>query len=281
MAWHELPLMLFTVFAQTAVGAFILMSVVLLRAPVEADVRVRIIKSMFFLWVLMGIGFAVSTGHLGSPFRAINALNRIGSSWLSNEIFFGSLFFAAGGLFWLAELLNKGSEAARKGLMVAAAVLGAIFMFAMIRVYMIDTVPTWNVVYTPLSFVITVIVSGCVFGHMLLTGAKYNSSKLDGLLSVVGIVAVVISVIVSLGQINQLGTVQTAIASASDLLPDIGTLKSAYIVLLAAAVIIWVKPALTAKGKTFAGLATAVALVLVAEFLNRAIFYSLHMSVGL
>jgi DMSO reductase anchor subunit len=48
----------------------------------------------------MGIGFIASMMHLGSPMRALNSLNRVGASALSNEIAAGSFFLpsaASGG----------------------------------------------------------------------------------------------------------------------------------------------------------------------------------------
>ncbi|MFZ6043486.1 DmsC/YnfH family molybdoenzyme membrane anchor subunit, partial [Vibrio natriegens] len=81
---------------------------------------------------------------LGSPLRAFNALNQVGSSWLSNEIFTGSLFFALGGGYWLLEILDNGAQILRKVLLLAAMTVGIVFMYSMIKVYMIDTVPTWN-----------------------------------------------------------------------------------------------------------------------------------------
>ena len=62
---------------------------------------------MFFLWVLMGIGFVASMMHLGSPMRALNSLNRVGASALSNEIASGALFFAVGGVWWWLARLGK------------------------------------------------------------------------------------------------------------------------------------------------------------------------------
>lgn len=58
-----------------------------------------------------GVGFAASMLHLGSPLRAMNALNRLGASPLSNEIATGSLFFALGGLYWLLAVLNRAGRA--------------------------------------------------------------------------------------------------------------------------------------------------------------------------
>ncbi len=92
--WHEWPLMIFTVFGQCVVGGFIVLALALMKGGLRPESQQRVITCMFGLWVLMGIGFIASMLHLGSPMRAFNSLNRVGSSALSNEIASGSLFFA-------------------------------------------------------------------------------------------------------------------------------------------------------------------------------------------
>lgn len=90
--WHEWPLMIFTVFGQCVVGGFIVLALALMKGGLRPESQQRVITCMFGLWVLMGIGFIASMLHLGSPMRAFNSLNRVGSSALSNEIASGSLF---------------------------------------------------------------------------------------------------------------------------------------------------------------------------------------------
>lgn len=104
--WHEWPLVIFTVLGQCVVGALIVSGIGWFAAKNNAD-RQHIIRGMFFLWLLMGIGFIASVMHLGSPLRAFNSLNRIGASGLSNEIAAGSIFFAVGGLWWLVAVIGK------------------------------------------------------------------------------------------------------------------------------------------------------------------------------
>lgn len=89
--WHEWPLVIFTVLGQCVVGALIVSGIGWFAAKNDAD-RQRIVRGMFFLWLLMGVGFIASVMHLGSPLRAFNSLNRIGASGLSNEIAAGSIF---------------------------------------------------------------------------------------------------------------------------------------------------------------------------------------------
>lgn len=141
--WHEWPLMIFTVFGQCVVGGFIVLALALMKGDLRPETQQRVIACMFGLWVLMGIGFIASMLHLGSPMRAFNSLNRVGSSALSNEIASGSIFFAVGGIGWLLATLKKMSPALRNLWLVVTMVLGVIFVWMMVRVYnTIDTVPT-------------------------------------------------------------------------------------------------------------------------------------------
>ena len=103
--WHEWPLMIFTVFGQCVVGGFIVLALALVKGDLRPESQQRVIACMFGLWVLMGIGFIASMLHLGSPMRAFNSLNRVGSSALSNEIASGSIFFAVGGIGWLLAIV--------------------------------------------------------------------------------------------------------------------------------------------------------------------------------
>ncbi|MCZ8487219.1 dimethyl sulfoxide reductase anchor subunit [Vibrio lentus] len=97
--------------------------------------------SNVLLWALMGQLHVLDNAPSFSTARVSAAL--LGSAWLSNEVFFGAAFFALGGLQWLLSVcLRKGGVAIQKALMVGAMVLGVIFMYAMINVYMINTVPT-------------------------------------------------------------------------------------------------------------------------------------------
>lgn len=169
--WHEWPLMIFTVFGQCVVGGFIVLALALMKGELRTESQQRVLTGMFALWVLMGIGFIASMLHLGSPMRAFNSLNRVGSSALSNEIASGSLFFAVGGIGWLLAVLKKLSPALRNLWLVVTVVLGVIFVWMMVRVYnSIDTVPTWYSIWTPLGFFLTLFMGGAAAG---LSAAAY------------------------------------------------------------------------------------------------------------
>ena len=239
MAWHEWPLIVFTVLAQTAVGAYLLVGSVILRNTLTTEVSDRLHKAMFFIWVLMGLGFMASTMHLGSPLRAFNALNQVGSSWLSNEIFTGSLFFALGGSYWLLALLKFGPVALRNIILVVGMLVGICFIYSMIMVYLISTVPTWNSLYTPLAFILTTLLSGLIFGHLLLTIAKHHNADMDNALPLVGAILAALYIVVVIGQIIDLHNTTSALGSAMDVIPNLMQLQILRISLLFAAIICW------------------------------------------
>ena len=275
--WHEWPLVIFTVFGQCVAGALIVMGLVWLKSRDEAA-RARLIRSMFFLWVVMGVGFVASILHLGSPLRAFNSLNRVGASALSNEIAAGSLFFAVGGIGWLVAFLGKMPAVAGKLWAIVSMVLGILFIGAMTHVYQIETVPTWHNGFTTLSFFLTAALAGPLFAALLLhsAGVSFNAGRAAAL-SVLALLATVAVVVM---QSNGLGAIHSAIQQASALLPDYGALQVWRIILLVAGLGCWICPLVRRQEPKTPGLAAGILLVLAGELIGRGLFYGLHMTVG-
>ncbi|MGR5151904.1 dimethyl sulfoxide reductase anchor subunit family protein [Photobacterium swingsii] len=280
MSYHELSLVLFTVLAQTAVGAYLIMTLANLVTNSRVDVKGRITRNMFFVWVVMGLGFVASSTHLGSPMRAMNALNQVGTSWLSNEILTGSMFFAFGGLYWLLEVLDKGTEGARKGLKIAGMVAGVAFMYSMVNVYLIDTVPTWNTPFTGWSFLLTMVVAGAIFASTLMHSAQFDDAKYTRGIQGLVVVAIIAMIVVTLSQMVALADIQSSVVAASDLVPNMAMLQGSRIVMLVAGAAIALFGINRIKGSVALPV-VGLALVLVAELLGRNIFFNLHMTVGM
>lgn len=275
MAWHEWPLVVFTVFAQTAFGAYLLMNLAI--ANQESSNKTAGVKLQFFVWVLMGLGLLASTAHLGSPLRAINAFNQVGSSWLSNEILASILFFASGGLLWLLTVLNKSSSIINTVLLVLSIIFGVFFMYAMVNVYLIDTVPTWNTIYTPLAFVATILVSGVMYGHSLLSFAKLNTTAISTFSKLVVGAGLALIVLSTINHILSLNDINSSLYSASSLVPQLSQLVSARLILLMIGVGLWFVGTKQSTSFQFLGFA----VVLISELMSRGIFFGLHMSAGM
>ncbi|QLS06184.1 dimethyl sulfoxide reductase anchor subunit family protein [Citrobacter freundii] len=276
--WHEWPLVLFTVLGQCVVGALIVSGLCWLSAKDDAT-RQRLVRSMFFLWVVMGIGFLASVMHLGSPLRALNSLNRVGASALSNEIASGSLFFAIGGVWWLVAFLGKMPAALGKIWLLVSMLLGVVFVWAMTQVYQIETVPTWYNGYTTVAFFMTVLLSGPLFAALLLrtvrvsfNAATYASISVLALLVCIGVIAL---------QGVSLGEIHSSVQHATALVPEYGRLQGWRILLLAAGLGCWICPLIRRKEPHVTGLTLGLILVLAGEIIGRGLFYGLHMTVGM
>lgn len=277
--WHEWPLVLFTVLGQCVVGATLISGLVLLELADQREARQRLVRSMFFIWLLMGIGFLASVMHLGSPLRAFNSLNRVGASALSNEIASGALFFAVGGFWWLLAVLEKMPAALGKIWLVITLLLGLLFILAMTRVYQIDTVPTWYTGYTTSAFFLTVLLSGPLFAALLLQMAKVdvNGWFIAGL----SMAALVISAAVIVMQSAGLSTIHSSVQQAASLLPNYGRLQALRLILLALGLGCWLCPLIRRQPPRAVGLLAGLVLVLIAECIGRGLFYGLHMTVGM
>ncbi|HBR0948949.1 TPA: dimethyl sulfoxide reductase anchor subunit [Klebsiella quasipneumoniae subsp. similipneumoniae] len=277
--WYEWPLVLFTVLGQCVVGATLISGLVWLELADQREARQRLVRSMFFIWLLMGIGFLASVMHLGSPLRAFNSLNRVGASALSNEIASGALFFAVGGFWWLLAVLEKMPAALGKIWLVITLLLGLLFVLAMTRVYQIDTVPTWYTGYTTSAFFLTVLLSGPLFAALLLQMAKVdvNGWFIAGL----SVAALVISAAVIVMQSTGLSTIHSSVQQAASLLPNYGRLQALRLILLALGLGCWLCPLIRRQPPRAVGLLAGLLLVLIAECIGRGLFYGLHMTVGM
>jgi len=277
--WHEWPLVLFTVLGQCVVGAVIVMSYAWNQASNNSELQHKMLRPMFFIWLLMGIAFIASVMHLGSPLRAFNSLNRIGESALSNEIASGSVFFAVGGFWWLISILKKMPAAIGKIWLVITVLLGVFFVAAMTRVYQIDTVPTWHNGYTTLSFFLTVLLTGPLLAVLLLRsiGYEYRSRRL----ATVSVLALFIAIAVIVLQSNELAEIQSSAQHASALVPDYASLQVWRIALIALGLGCWICSLIRRTPAKTSGLLLGFILVVVGECIGRGIFYGLHMTVGM
>lgn len=277
--WHEWPLVLFTVLGQCVVGALIVSGLGWFAMKDDAAARQRLVRSLFFLWLVMGLGFLASIMHLGSPMRAFNSLNRIGASGLSNEIAAGSVFFAVGGIWWLVAVLGKMPPALGKLWLLISMALGIVFVWAMTRVYLIDTVPTWYTGYTTLAFFMTVLLSGPLFAALLLRASRVTFS--GTVFASISVMALLVSVAVIVLQGMSLATIHSSVQQASALVPDYASLQVWRVVLLAAGLGCWICPLVRRKEPHVAGLLLGLLLVLGGEIIGRGLFYGLHMTVGM
>ena len=134
----ELALVIFTIFAQMSVGAFLVLGGVHFFATRYAGIEEADKLSTYALLAIgpvMVVGLIVSFFHLGNPINAPRAIMNLGTSWLSREILFGVLFAGAGFLFALMQWRKWGSAGLRNIIALVAAVFGLGLVFSMAMVY--------------------------------------------------------------------------------------------------------------------------------------------------
>ncbi|SMB80196.1 anaerobic dimethyl sulfoxide reductase subunit C (DMSO reductase anchor subunit) [Pasteurella testudinis DSM 23072] len=275
---HELPLVLFTVLAQSAVGAIMLMAVYLLLPTDNPPRQRKVILFLLLPLILLGLAFVASIMHLGSPLRAFNSLNRIGESALSNEIAGGMLFFAVAGLYWLLHFIKKMPSALDKLWLVLVIAYGCLFMFIMSSVYLISTVPTWDNPYTPSAFLLTAILSGFALGYALLRFADVTPVQLRFVPPIL-LLALVAAILLTVSQAFSLSDIQTSVQKASTLVADYGNMMMVRIALLFVGIGLLFYSRSIQSGARLS-LCLCVLCILFAELIGRTLFYGLHMTAG-
>lgn len=162
---EELPMILFTVIAQMAIGAFWALGFVQLlgrlrKLPGDAIDRVTD-TSLFAVGPLLILGFFAAFFHLNDPFHAPFTLLHVGSSWLSRELLSGVLFGGFGFVFAACQWNKWLSRTIRDVLAVLTALSGLALLISMSGVYCtVRTIPAWNTPAVPVFFFASALLTG-------------------------------------------------------------------------------------------------------------------------
>src|SRR4051794_11021002 len=103
---EEMPLVVFTVLSQLAVGGIITLWVLSWKNGRMKEKTGSNIAAA--LTIITALSLGVSVFHLGHPFAAYRALTHLRTSWLSREVLIFSLFFFSQVLYFI--LWKKGSS---------------------------------------------------------------------------------------------------------------------------------------------------------------------------
>ena len=142
-------LVAFTLLIQSAAGSVWCMQAasILQSGPRSADfLRVHAFTAL----VAALVGLAAAVGHLGHPLAGFHAIRNLKSSWLSRESVAVSIF--AGVLVVIAVLSLSRSGSVFDDVLPLGSLAAAVALYAMIHVYRLRTVPSWNHTGTPLNY---------------------------------------------------------------------------------------------------------------------------------
>jgi anaerobic dimethyl sulfoxide reductase subunit B (iron-sulfur subunit) len=155
-AWSELPLIVFTLFTQLAVGGFWTMSM-LSWLLIDSDTTwLRWLPSLL-IGASLGIGMLASFAHLGTKKNAWRVLQNFRKSSLSREILFTGLF----GVSWLFTTIENAIRHRNSFEWTATtAVLGIGLIHNMSQVYRFPAARSWNTWRTNAGFLLSALLLG-------------------------------------------------------------------------------------------------------------------------
>ena len=260
---EHLSLVIFTVLAQASAGLCLMMVLMQLSGSViSQDMMTR---GYLVALVLLGVAGMASVTHLGRPFRVMNVMSGLAhGSPLSWEIaavtVFGSLAFFTGALS-----LKDHPPGQFVALPLMTAIAGLLMVYAITRVYTLNTVRAWNTRWTLIQFMTSALLLGCVFGTVLLSFDNQSAemAKTPALL-VIGVVLLQLPLMTQfIGQLE--GQLSVVIDSK---LPFIR------LIMLAAGCLTWLLPMTTDQPSVTFSMIAAV-LLTGSEMAGRIYFYDL------
>jgi len=159
-------LVFFTISAQMAVGAFLVIGGIYERLALIAGttIAISLIRvCLIMIGLLIFLSLLASLFHLGNPQNAWRTLSNLRSSWLSREVLFTLLFAGLIGILILGQRLQWDDRPINTLLAGLAGLCGLALVYSMARVYMLRTTPAWKSWLTPASFFTTTFLLGCLF----------------------------------------------------------------------------------------------------------------------
>ncbi len=179
---HELPLIIFTLTVQMAIGAFLFGIIARLKNSQAPYLQ----KNTLVVLILTAVGMISSLIHLGRPYLAFTSLQRLFDSWLSREIFFSGGFFILVLAIWLLERSDKIGSKVKAVLAGAAGLCGLAAIFSMAKAYMSTIYLGWQSWNTMVDFYATSLILGGVL-FLLITGRKGEEKPLRLDLVILGV----------------------------------------------------------------------------------------------
>ena len=178
----EMSLILLTVLSGVGQALFILLAIldIFFWETLPKDF-VFIATAVSF--TLPGFGVLASTFHLGNPQRGIKAFKKLGSSWLSREILFSTLFlilvFLYGGIVYI-----DGSAELRRSIGILSIFTSlALFLSSSMLYAKIRFVKEWSNPLTVINFFLLGLISGLLAGITLLAYTRSDLAIINSLTS--------------------------------------------------------------------------------------------------
>lgn len=279
----ELPLALFTTIASVGIGAFVAMfCAIYVNKSMGAGSLKRLDKLTAVPIVFCVVALICAFFHLGDPLHAVNIVNTIGSSPMTNEIVAFCVFLVLAVVYWLVALAGKlekhGPRAVFSGIVALAGLVSCIMMGL---AYALPAIPIWNSPWGTVQVLGAMLLGGTLLGGTILN-MSVRETPLEGeadgrirLLAMLGGLVLIIGTAVLFGMGASAKSAMVNIAA------NTGTLIVPLVLTIAFSIVA-VATAFLGKGaKRTAWLACGTIIALVAIFLARGIFYGVQIGIGL
>lgn len=168
MEKYNISLVVFTWLTQASVGLIFLRSVYMRRSSAsEGKIYITGRYILLTAFILLVTGLLFSFAHLHYPQHAYNALNNLGSSWMSREIF-AEIVLLLILFFWYLIIGFRVTKIPEVIPETLAALSGIALIYFMIKTYMLPSLPELNHPSFPLSFIITPLLAGSAIIYLFL-----------------------------------------------------------------------------------------------------------------
>jgi anaerobic dimethyl sulfoxide reductase subunit C (anchor subunit) len=269
----DLPLILFTLCMQAAIGAVLWAALIRLKDKEAPAFKTNTLVAL----ILSAVGILASLVHLGKPLLAMTSLFNLFSSWLSREILFSGGFFVLLAISWWLEKSEK-AESARNTLAWLASLVGLVAVFAMGQLYMQTVIPAWQSANTLVDFYATTLILGAVVLFVTAGKEREKLPRLD--LAVLAIVFVQIAFVPGYltGMAAMAGAGQE---SAALLAGSYGLMTILRWLFMLGGIFLFVLSRTDKFAKQAGILYTAVGILLIGAFIGRFLFYISGIPIGI
>lgn len=213
----ELPLIIFTLFMQAAIGTILFIMVAKLFQK-EQDFKLAGLVAGF----LSVIGILASLLHLGTPTHALNALSNLGSSWLSREILLSGTFMVLAVIYAILVYVKPTAKTVVNTIGWAAGVVGLVAVFMMAKSYTSTSVPVWQGADAFIEFFATMVILGIVI--LFVTSFKDLNLKVSKYLALAVFLIVAVQIAFAVPHYIHLGLMGGAGAVSAELLDGMNVL---------------------------------------------------------
>lgn len=283
MALQEWPLALFTVIAPIGAGAFITLCVAFFKGSFTEGQLKAIDKLTIVPIVVALVGMLCSFAHLTNPANAMNVVNTLGTTPMGNEMLALGVVGCLAVLYWIVGIAGGLKNlSVRRAFIAVVAVAALVFACFVGLAYWIDTIPVWSTLWTPVMILGIELFGGAALGMLVIVMAGADGGLENGADNAVAGLAIVGFMLALAATIAIFAMGSGASSAVIDVAANAGSLVVFLVLFIVFAVIGVACAFVFAKigSSQIIGWAT-VAVIILACFFARLVFYGMQIGVGL